>query len=107
MHLAAVGTACCAQGLAVDGDHGPVGPRPAGKGRVSALVQPSGEDLGEQAGVQPGQQPPHRRGGRNIFGEPEPGPAGLIQVVQPVADRGERLRSGEGGAYRDREQAGR
>ncbi|GAA1576839.1 hypothetical protein GCM10009827_118320 [Dactylosporangium maewongense] len=88
MDVAAVGAAGAAQGLAVHGDDGAVAAGPGQRG-PGAGAQPAGEDLGEQAGVEAGQQPPHRRARRYPAAEPEPGLGLLVEVVQPVADRGE------------------
>lgn len=72
-----------------------------GAGGVRDRSQPAST---EQGGVEAGQQPPHRRVGRHTPGEPEPDLFLLVEVVQPVDDRGERCGTGQDRADRDGQQ---
>lgn len=103
MHLAAGGQAGAPQGFAVDGYHCPVAARPGGCRRCPR-PQPAGQNSAEQGRVEAGQQPPHRRAGGHAPGEPEPLLVLLVEVVQPVDDRGKRGGTGQDPADRDGQQ---
>lgn len=105
MDLAAVAAAGSAKGLAVHGDHRPV-PAWPGRDLPSASLKPAGQDGCQLTVVEAGQQSPHRRADGQPTVEAEPVPGLVVEVVEPVSDRGERRRPGQHGADRDGEQPG-